>query len=330
MKNTVLVAVIGIALGFAVAWIAKPDTEAAAKSETPAVVQAPDSSAKESRITTRATSVSPREESQEKKEPRITSQVIEGDSPEFMKMLEKQQRAKFDARIARLVKELNLTPSQEAELRKLWEKKTGNLNEMMQGGGSIENAAEIAGIMSGSGIEDILEPLLTDEQKEALAALQKREFDNRVESRALKGLAKLSFLDLRPEQKDAVMETLYKEAEEKENQPNPEGAVFSVISDGLGLDINVDDLGISGMIEEQIYGGLDPQDPGAFMDKMKENQQKRIDEKVEALEPILDNDQLERYRENLESKQGGILGGFLGGFQSEQTLELEIPAQKTD
>ncbi len=58
---------------------------------------------------------------------------------------------------------------------------------------------------------------------------------------------------------------------------------------------------------------------------MKESSQKQIDEKVEALEPVLDKDQLTRYRESLESKNGGILGGFLGGFQTEQQLDIEIP-----
>ena len=320
MKNTVLVAVTGIALGFAIAWLVKPQEIVTTDTKASAAMQAPASTeTKESRITTRATSTTPREESSA---PKASSNVIESDSPEFMKMIEKQQKAKFDARITRLVKELNLTPAQEAELRKLWKKKAEGIAALIQGEEGMESAEEIASVMTGSGIEDTLEPLLTDEQKEALAELQQRELDNRVESRALKGLAKLSFLDLRPEQKDAMMELLYEQAEEKEKSPGAESAVMGMVTGSLGLDIDIDDLGLEEIIGEQIEEGDEPANPADFMARLQENQQRRIDEKVAALEPVLDDDQLERYRESLESKQGGILGHFLGGFDHD-TLHIE-------
>jgi hypothetical protein len=47
---------------------------------------------------------------------------------------------------------------------------------------------------------------------------------------------------------------------------------------------------------------------------MRENQQKQIDTKVEAMQPILNETQLDQYRKSLEIKRGGILGGILGGF----------------
>ena len=332
MKNTVLVAIVGITLGFAVAWFVKPDSPGAAASpdtSPPSKVNAPGPSTapKEPRVTTRSTIVKKRDSIEESDSPAVTTRVIDGTSSGFEKMMKKRQEKKFAARIARLVKELNLTPEQEKELRAQWSKKTEGLAEMMRSGRGMENAGDIAKLMSGSGIEEILEPLLTDEQKDELAALQGREFDNRVESRALKGLAKLGFLGLKSDQKDAVMDILYDQAEEQEKSGSAGGAMMSMITESLGIELDMEGLGLGSirMIEEQIKGGNENVDQNDIMARMKESSQKQIDEKVEALEPVLDKDQLTRYRESLESKNGGILGGFLGGFQTEQQLDIEIP-----
>ncbi len=330
MKNTVLVAIVGIALGFAIAWFVKPDSPGAAASpdtSPPSKVNAPGPSTapKEPRVTTRSTIVKKRDSIEESDSPAVTTRVIDGTSSGFEKMMKKRQEKKFAARIARLVKELNLTPEQEKELRAQWSKKTEGLAEMMRSGRGMENAGDIAKLMSGSGIEEIPEPLLTGEQKDELAALQGREFDNRVESRALKGLAKLGFLDLKSDQKDAVMDILYDQAEEQEKSGSAGGAMMSMITEGFGIELDIEGLGLGSIIEEQIKGGNENVDQNDIMARMKESSQKQIDEKVEALEPVLDKDQLTRYRESLESKNGGILGGFLGGFQTEQQLDIEIP-----
>jgi hypothetical protein len=330
MKNTVLVAIVGIALGFAVAWFVKPDSPGTATSpeaSPPSRVHAPEPSTapKEPRVTTRSTNVKKRDSIEEGNSPRVTTRVIDGNNSSFEKMMKKRQEKKFDARIARLVKELNLTPEQEKELLAQWSKKTEGLAEMMRSGKGMENPGDIAKLMSGSGIEETLEPLLSDEQKAELTALQEREFDNRVESRALKSLAKLSFLDLKSDQKDAVMDILYDQAEEREKSGSAGGAMMSVMTEGLGIELDIDSLGIGGIIEEQIEGGNENTDQNDIMKRMKESSQKRIDEKVKALEPVLDEDQLTRYRESLESKNGGMLGGILGGFQTEQQLDIEIP-----
>ena len=56
------------------------------------------------------------------------------------------------------------------------------------------------------------------------------------------------------------------------------------------------------------------QNPRDIMARMKERQQERINEKVEALRPILDDSQLHQYRSSLESKSGGIIGRLLQGL----------------
>jgi len=121
-------------------------------------VNAPDPSTapKEPRVTTRATIVKKRDSIEESDSPALTTPVIDGTSSGFEKMMKKRQEKKFDARIARLVKELNLTPEQEKELRAQWSKKTEGLAEMMRSGKGMENVGDIAKLMSGSGIEENL------------------------------------------------------------------------------------------------------------------------------------------------------------------------------
>jgi hypothetical protein len=76
-----------------------------------------------------------------------------------------------------------------------------------------------------------------------------------------------------------------------------------------------------GIDAAELPDGSDPdasedgaRDPQKMMARMRENQQKQIDTKVEAMQPILNETQLDQYRKSLEIKRGGILGGILGGF----------------
>ena len=96
---------------------------------------------------------------------------------------------------------------------------------------------------------------------------------------------------------------------------------------GLDLDIDAEDLGITGAViggtEGEDASGEQARNPQKMMERMRENQQKKVDEKVEALRPVLDDNQLEQYRKSLEIKQGGILGSFLGGFGKEAEEEVD-------
>ena len=47
----------------------------------------------------------------------------------------------------------------------------------------------------------------------------------------------------------------------------------------------------------------------------------RIDAKVEAMRPVLNENQIDQYRKDLKLKSGGVFGGLLNGF----TTEGEIP-----
>lgn len=83
------------------------------------------------------------------------------------------------------------------------------------------------------------------------------------------------------------------------------------MTDGMGIELDLEDLGISGASEMADVAATGEQTNQAdIMAKMKENRAKRLDEKVEALRPVLNETQLEAYRKNFESQSGGMFGGL--------------------
>ena len=314
MKNNLLIAIVCIGLGVANDWVAnKEDTpDDSASNQDHAPREQP------KKPSTRPSGATPSERT-----PGITSSVIvNGDelSPDnreaadrWAKMFEQRQKAKIDARIAKLVADLQLTPDQEAQLRKLIEEKYAGASDLFSGNGNPSQMAELAKLLGGNGVDDLVGEILTPEQKDAFGELKEREWANKVEAKALKNLAKLSFLDMSQEQKDAAYDILYKEAEESSEESSPEGAMVTMITDSMGIDIDVDDLGIGGIISGGIASAAagEQPNPAEMMKQARENQAKRIDEKVEALSPVLDDNQQEAYRKHLESKSNGMFGGLL-------------------
>ena len=99
--------------------------------------------------------------------------------------------------------------------------------------------------------------------------------------------------------------------------------MMSIVSSGVGIELDADDLGISGIMDAQIGGEPGTTDPGDIMARMKENQAKKVNEKVEALSPVLDEKQLEQYRQHLESKSSGFLGGAMFYNAAKKEAEAE-------
>jgi hypothetical protein len=318
MKFSVILSIVCIGIGIAIGWIAKPAPE----SEVVQIEPPKESSRKEGKPTNGVA---------EKSERRATpsARVIGGESREnmsdeqreqmkkyqnrFGEMMKKRRMAKLDARISKLVAQLNLTPDQEAALRKAAEEDGGDVS-----GGF--DPSKLTGSAQEGDLETALAEVLTEEQKEEHEALKKRELANKVEARALKEMAKLSNLDMTQEQKDAAYDILYKQAEDSSGNDSTASGIASIIGEGIGIELNSNDLGIDfaagGETGEEAKDGKSP-NPQDFMARMKENRQKNIDQKVEALRPVLDDTQLEQYRKDLEFKSQGILGGMSFGLETE-------------
>ena len=323
MKFSVILSIVCIGIGIAIGWISKPDP-ATADSETPEVAPPKTSTRSET-----PAAKPPVEKSD--RNPTPPARVVGRTNPEemtderratmakyqnrFGDMMKKRRMSKLDARISKLVAQLNLTPEQEAALREDAEKNLEGIDSMMSGD---FDPSKLGSLTGDSSLDDALAEILTDEQKEENEALKERELSNKVEAKALKNLANLSSLDMTQEQKDAAYDILYKQAEESTSNASPASGILSMVSEGLGIELDAGDLGIDAA---ELPDGSDPdasedgaRDPQKMMARMRENQQKQIDTKVEAMQPILNETQLDQYRKSLEIKRGGILGGILGGF----------------
>jgi len=165
----------------------------------------------------------------------------------------------------------------------------------------------------GHGVDNLLSEILTPDQEQAFDQLKARELANKIEAKALKNLAKLSFLDLSQEQKDAAYDLLYKEAETSASIQSPEGSMVSMFNEGAGLEIDVEDLGIGGVFAQGAVKSAEGENPSPadIAQQVRKNMNQRIDQKVQALAPILNENQQAAYRQHLESNSGGLFGSFL-------------------
>ena len=321
MKFNILLAITCIAIGASIAWLAKPDPQVdTAKAEAEDKKTSSDTKTTSSESQKREASDRTIVENTEP--PAIAVIPADGEGSEqaremgnrMEQMFKKRQQAKLDARISKLVAQLNLTSDQEAALRKAAEDRMSSFGEMMSGD---VDPSKIGDMLNSDGIDEALADILTPEQKEELEEVKEREVANKVEAQALRELAKLSNLDLSQEQKDAAYDILYKDAQNSVGNETPATGIVSMITEGFGIELDSDTLGVAtAMIPsgDDIANGDIEQDPQAMMAKATENMNKRIDDKVEAMRPVLNDNQLDQYRKDLELKSGGIFGGLLNGF----------------
>ncbi len=330
MKFNILLAASCIAIGATIAWLSKADPKADTASTAKSKVEenkAPSASPitaseNETREASERSIVTPKEAI-----PPID--VIPFDfedegsdmATRMQQMFKNRQQAKLDARISKLVAQLNLTPEQEASLKKAAADRMNRFGEMMEGDFDPSDMGEL---FNTDVIDEALAEILTPEQQEELEAVKKREIANKVEAQALKDLAKLSNLDLSQEQKDAAYDILYKNAETTVGNETPATGLVSMITEGFGIELDSDTLGIAtAMIPstDDIVSGEIEQDPRAMMAQAQAKMDARIDAKVEAMRPVLNDNQIDQYRKDLKLKSGGVFVGLLNGF----TTEGEIP-----
>jgi hypothetical protein len=235
------------------------------------------------------------------------------------------QRKKFEARFAKLCAELNLSPDQQARIRAAMEERFVKMGEFFSFDGSGDNSAkmkELSDLMERDGLEEATAALLNDQQKAGFDALKAKERQSRIDSRALKDLGTLgTVLDLTQEQKDAVYGVLSEQAAKQEDAKKP-SSMMNLFTEGMGIEID-DELGLTDLIHEQ----MDPEghkkvSDGDFKQVIADTIKTRTDERIEALRPVLNDQQLQQYRTHLETKASGMMNMF-GGIEVEQ--EIAVP-----
>lgn len=321
--------------GIAIGWFAKPSDSVSGNGPLAAVATAPSSP-------TTATSASEKPKSETAKEggpatrtrPAIdtSKREIEVKASEAGKEMQKQlanrmtdiQRKKFEARFSKLCAELNLTSDQQAKIRAAMEERFTKMGELFTFDGSGDNTAkmkDLSSLMKSDGLDEATVALLTEDQKAGFDAIKAKERQSRIDSKALKDLGNLgTVLDLTQEQKDAVYGVLSEQAAKHEDAQKSTG-MMNMFTEGMGVQID-DELGMSDILQEQMESHGDNRPPDGDIKKlMADTIKKRTDERVEALRPVLNEQQLQQYRTHLETKAAGMMNMF-GGFETSETIEI--------
>ena len=228
-------------------------------------------------------------------------------------MLRKQFRSRFNQRIAAINSELNLNSDQEKALRGFFDRQLAKINfsNSMKGDADKKTIMATAAALRGDGLRDYMASYLDTEQMKALDAFQERKRNSRIEARALKEFAKLQQdLNLRDDQKDKAYALIAGDVEKQLEAQSDADYVFRAVlsSTGLGIDVGDMDMDMGEMMA--LKDGQKPRSPAVTMNSFREKRQKRINEKIALLAPVLDEPQLKRYRKNLE-KSGGLLQQIL-------------------
>jgi len=257
-----------------------------------------------------------------------TKKRIEESQSRQTEMVKKRLGDKFDMQITAMVKELGLNASQEKALRAFYAEQLEKVDfaNGMSAMGDADKMKEMAAALRGDGLNDAMKNVLSADQMEGLEAMQERKQNSKIESRAMKDLAKLQqTLDLSEDQKQKVYDVLMEDAEKSlESQSDADYVTRSMMS-SMGVKMDLGDMDMGSVMSLHTDGEDAPTDRASMIKQMKENRQKKIDAKVERLAPVLDESQQQQYRKSLENK-GGMFNMMLQGVEA-GTSGVEVEAK---
>ncbi len=206
---------------------------------------------------------------------------------------------KLRSRLDQFLLQLNLSEAQLAEIEKFLQQEVLAYAEVSKKlfKGEVEEADDLEALKdlsSLNGLSEVFEEILTPEQLEAYEKLEGEEKQGRVEASALRQLAGIQTgLGLSKEQKDAVYEVLYDEAELNVDSTTVTGEILS----GMGIQ---DFFDTSGMGELMKFAESHPiQNEG---DAGGDLYEQFLDAKTERFSGIFTEEQQSAYRDRLEQQ----------------------------
>lgn len=228
--------------------------------------------------------------------------------------LAQRNQAKIADLLSVLAEDLNLTSAQKEALQAYLEKQSEISQSIYSGGNNIADSNALlkaAAALSGEGLDDIMENVLTEEQLGKWQARKQKRLERFADSTALKNLADLaSKMDLREDQRAKLYDHFYQKSLSSGTY-NP-----SALSNPLGSLLGTFTGGENGAVMTQPHSFAPGTTPGGaegaaadgtsqevdVQAMLRQQREENIAQQVEELAPILDEDQLQDYRENLESQ----------------------------
>lgn len=325
MKNLIVVGGLMLGLGFAIGWVAKPVP--VAKGTVTAVDAAqrkspPSATTKEAEPLVQGKR-SEREPAAPKKPAGVTDEQMSQAKKmqgEMVKQMTKRYRTKFEQQIEKLAVSLNLSDEQKNKLTAWLDERMTKLEGMdFEKPESMMEITNIAKTLNNQALHEQLAPTLSEEQKVALKDFTEKEHRTKVDTAALKNLSKLqSVIEFEEGQRDKVYEILAAGADESVRHQDENPDPSQLFMEGMGMDMDPYDLGLQQAMTESVGDPMEFTKKGAdqkdMSKRLREAIDKKIDAKVEALKPVLNEKQIEQYRTELKTKGMGIYGPMLMGM----------------
>ena len=278
MKSSFFLPILTAAIGFTLAWVAKPASPAALRTDSPAETSA----IKPPRFETKN-----RQSSDDGKRPK---DVKASDFP-LADQADLGPKTRDEARMLRLTEALGLTIDQQSDVIKIVEDAQAAIN------GEIPVIVDLTN--RGKMIEEGLSKVLSPEQLAKFQELRVRERENRIEVRAQKmlGLA-IDDIDLSPTQREEVLDRL-RQRSKAELQAIP--AAATLLFDKSMLPTHNKELSVEGVLLLAKMGEIPEEsgDPMAAHNKVINSQRQELEEVLRCFDGILTAGQMGQYQAGL-------------------------------
>ncbi len=318
-SNSVIFLAVGLAAGFAFAWVLKPALKTTVQ-DPPDVPSGTKGSVSPFKVSDRPSGVpaDPGTKLLEKKPSDADIVAEEKESNErFSSQQDERIRGEDEQQIRKLSSAMNLAPWQVERLGKYLNDRRAKVAEIYRTNDDT-TFDKVSEILDPELFDSMLKELLTPEQAELYLENKTKERDTKVDNASLAKLAAFnSAVDLRPDQRDAIYEVLYADAasqvdkkaeSDRKNKLRFNTGIFNPSDYTDGRDIF--DFSNSGEIT-RIYDSAGD-DPESIKKGIKALVDQRIEERLGRFSSILDQSQLEQYRADLKKKANTIYGGMLG------------------
>lgn len=275
MKSKILVPTLTAAIGFALAWVAKPGGPVA-----PAVVRTEENASKKPDRPAADSRPSP-------KDGKHPKEVHAGDFP-LADQADQGPKTRDEARMLRLTEALGLSIDQQSEIIRLVEEAQAKID------GDVPVIQDLA--TRGKMIEEGLMKTLNPEQLAKFQELRERERDNRIEVRSQKMLSQaIDDIDLSPEQREEVLSRLRQKAK-ADLQSIPASA--TLLFDKSMLPTNNKELSVDGVLLLAKMGDVpdNADDPMAAHKKVVDSQRQELEEYLRCFDGILTSGQMGQYQ----------------------------------
>ncbi len=220
--------------------------------------------------------------------------------------------AGFALTLKSLVADLNLSAEETAEVAEVFarrEAELGGLLARMHSGETaddVETMREICGLLRNKGLREDLAGVLSAEKLATFDANEANRERETIEARAYREMADINAVILLADhQKQTVLAALMKSAPARVEH-EADARAFMTLNYGQML-TDVDSSSIRGLAN-MVSAGLNDEMPAFEIDSShyqqwtEANKAERIGHQLSILQPILDEDQLTRYREHLEAE----------------------------